>query len=155
MKITEWFCRAVAAGLMPKWENIYSTQIGINSFVIASPDKGYIEICNTNIDAFKMFENIALIDNSVILRSNGKDLYSLEWRRPTEQDVGKMCWLRIGGCIILAELKDMYQELCENTNWLYWIYNTSYDGSFTDDILLADHGQITPTESDFKRIYGE
>lgn len=88
-----------------------------------------------------------LFDGIIQLRKDGKDLYSLEWRRPTEQDIGKMCWF---ADVCFDDNKRLHLDS------LYGIENTyldTHDNGF-EHCLLADHGQLAPTEEDFKRIYG-
>lgn len=145
MKITEWFARAVAAWLMPEWENIFATyEWDYETWVLTNSEKNTKEIW-----LHDCFDPIPYINGAedtlqyIQLRKNGKDLYSLEWRKPTEQDVSKMCWFydadSIG--ITLSTL-----AVCD-------FQRRQYDEDYF--FLLADHGRLAPTEADFKRIYGE
>jgi hypothetical protein len=143
MKITEWFARAVAAGLMPECKEITAI------FLKISGDYFWVITGGNSWQDMKTYYSIPsdLVsesnDKKITLHSNGKDLYSLEWRKPTKQDVGKMCWLLTidsfdGKVIMLISLaeEDLYSE-------------------FSYQILLADHGQIAPTEADFLKVYGD
>ncbi len=136
MKITEWFARAVAAGLMPDWKNIYVKRNHEDSIMFYN---------NINCDEEIMLNydsNIYVEDCQ--LRKDGKDLFKLEWRKPTEHDVRKMCWFIDGDNIILAELKNILNDRMHK-------YRTNFDGFVY--CILADHGQIAPTKEDFERVY--
>ncbi len=140
LTIQEWFARAVAAGLMPDDEDI-------SGRIVFTEGKRTIMLFNESKEIYRVEElwnsNSTVIGNDTQLRKDGKDLFGLEWRKPTEGDVGKMCWLsttdaydrKIVMCITLTE-EDLYSE-------------------FSYQTLIADHGQISPTEQNFKRIYGE
>jgi hypothetical protein len=132
MKITEWFARAVVAGLMRTSSDLKATYDGYN-WIITDDQTGF-EVDNDVVDSAEY------IGDEIQLRKDGKDLYSLEWRKPTESDIGKMCWY--------------YDEEFSSI--------TLFDFSYTDlkgieesgeEYLIADHGQIAPNEADFKRIY--
>jgi hypothetical protein len=130
MTITEWFCRAVTAGLMPEYKNISVNAVGTNIHMIY------------DVDTDNLITTVYTIqtegeDDSIQLRKDGKDLYSLEWRKPTKQDVGRMCWCNQSYC---GRFELLYQKIYEDSD----ISN-----------CLADHGAIAPTEADFLKAYGE
>ena len=83
-------------------------------------------------------------NKKITLRKDGVNLYELEWRKPTEYDIGKMCWLKDDelGCIALTMFSN-----CDFEFMKIEPYNSKY--------LLADHGQIAPTEQDFIKVYGD
>lgn len=141
LTIQQWFARAVAAGLMPEWENVWAiyTKSGWVLRDCQGGESYYIPVELSPISK----------SNTIQLRSNGKDLYSLEWRKPTEQDVGKMCWVKHYD----RSIKILPIENVRIDNRVSFISSNSLYN--IKDCLLADHGQIAPTESDFKRIYGE
>jgi hypothetical protein len=126
MTITEWFARAVAAGLMPEWKNVIAYWSGDTANVY-------------NDDTDESFQTGIDVDefDCIQLRKDGKDLYSLEWRKPTKQDVGRMCWCNQSYC---GRFELLYQKIYEDSD----ISN-----------CLADHGAIAPTEADFLKAYGE
>lgn len=138
MNITEWFARAVAAGLMPEWEDIIaSTGVNKTNRIWRLEDPNY------NISTWIPYNlQWGVPGEKIVLRRKGKDLYSLEWRKPTEQDVGKMCWFYDSdeNYITLAIL-----AICD-------FQRRQYDEDYF--FLLADHGQIAPTEADFIKEYG-
>lgn len=141
LTITEWFARAVAVGLMPDVEGIYAEW---------SERDGFWELYIDNT----LMQNIIICSDGkkseqIQLRKDGKDLFELEWRKPTESDIGKMCWVRHYDrtikLLLIENVRINSRVSFINSNSLYEI----------KDCLLADHGQIAPTEADFKRIYGE
>lgn len=150
MKITEWFARLVAAGLIPtKWDNIET---------IYKPSKGWVIYNNhpNDSDVIVVKHKVGQGKDYCIiqLRKDGKDLYSLEWRKPTSEDIGKMCWFYDNNkdIVLLSEIRQ------------YWSLSNTFQPEkfcFEEDqfsyyyCLLADHGQIAPTEDDFKQVYGE
>lgn len=140
LSVTEWFARAVAAGLMPECKEVTAI------FLKISGDYFWVITGGNSWQDMKTYYSITsdLIsesnDKKITLRSNGKDLYSLEWTKPTEQDVGKMCWFWNRSAISLVALDYHRLNLIAN--------NVDFCG------LLADHGQIAPTEADFLKVYG-
>jgi hypothetical protein len=139
MTIQEWYARAVAAGLMPDWKNIIAYWSGDTANVYNDDTDQYIET-GIEVDEF----------DHIQLRSNGKDLYSLEWRKPTEHDIGKMCWFWSYNFITcLSKLHTILSHhACSQNTYMGNSVHACY-------CLLADHGAIAPTEADFLKAYGE
>jgi hypothetical protein len=145
MKITEYWATLVAVGLAHKFKNV-EARLDINfkktPTWFIKVDNGGTSWCNWQVDDCELQEGHKIVQ----LRKDGKDLYKLEWRKPTLDDVGKMCWFSTGyGSMELAKLKEIKLGYKADTI-------TSYEYNYC---LLADHGQVSPTEADFKRIYGE
>lgn len=143
MKITEWFCRTVAVGLIPEWPDIYAEMHTVTVDGLEQQQYCCVSKVKEDDNFCLPYNYIESFDGTIQLRQNNKDLYSLEWRKPTEQDVSKMCWFydadSIG--ITLSTL-----AVCD-------FQRRQYDEDYF--FLLADHGRLAPTEADFKRIYGE
>lgn len=155
MNIQEWFARAVAAGLMPdSLKNVYAKYMCYNN------DSWFWVIYNAEFDGLIPIEymkieikNLSGLDKdgsgdqrTIQLRKDGKDLYSLEWRKPTESDVGKMCWIsEPDGVLMLAEISGIGL-------WAITVLNKKGKPYTVQNVLLANH-PFPPTEQDFKRIY--
>ena len=144
MTITEYFCRMCAAGLMPEWENIWYRCGEIKDGSNCCNTYNSMEVCK--------YLNVEKPDDAFQLRKDGVNLYKLEWRKPDVEDVGKMCWFWRPNTIILDYLLGI--TLDEELNLVYYdrlnefVVNHSYDYC-----LLADHGQLAPTEQDFIKVY--
>ena len=155
MRITEWFARAVAAGLMPDDEDI-------SGRIVFTEGKRTIMLFNESKEIYRVEElwnsNSTVIGNDTQLRKDGKDLFGLEWRKPTEGDVGKMCWFYSNRnhkdkTVYCAELFEFQNEF--NVMGTKFIYHLAGEYARPEKYcLLADHNQVAPTEADFKRIYG-
>lgn len=142
MKITEWFCRTVAVGLIPEWPDIYAEMHTVTVDGLEQQQYCCVSKVKEDDNFCLPYNYIESFDGTIQLRQNNKDLYSLEWRKPTKEDYGKSAWfITETKHIILKVVIDDYDEYCINNE--YRMY------------LLANHGQIAPTEADFKRIYGE
>ena len=145
MDIKEYWARLVASGLAPDWESIEN--------IIAIYDGEYwvIQIYSSDslLYAYRAnkysIESSECIGDEIQLRKDGVDLYHLDWRKPTEQDIGKMFWFYNDdyNAIVLANLE------VENGQYKYDFRLPPYD------CLLASHGQIAPTIEDFKQVYGD
>ena len=141
MKITEYWARLVASGLAPDCENVflYINRI-LKYYSIRNDNYNHTLLIKTEKDDTLIFNS----NNEIQLRKDSVDLYHLEWRKPTEQDIGKMCWFYNDdyNAIVLANLE------VENGQYRYDFRLPPYD------CLLANHGQIAPTAEDFKQVYG-
>jgi hypothetical protein len=85
-------------------------------------------------------------NHDIQLRKDGIDLVKLQWQKPTEADIGKMCWFytfRDG--IILCKLKSVLKEGA-------FIANETVSFNYTK-CLLATNGRICPTIEDFEEAY--
>ena len=135
LTIQQWFARAVAAGLMPEWENVWAIYTK-SGWVLRDCQGGksyYIPVELSPISK----------SNTIQLRKDSKDLYSLEWRKPTKQDIGRHIWiLERWSSTRLSYIDCSIADFDEN-------------GNNCTKAILADHGQIAPTEQNFKQAYGE
>ena len=142
--IQQYFAEMSAAGLVPDCKqahNIYACQVNwFECWHIKLMEKNQRDPFSVIIIPYSI---IAKSGISVIqLRSNGKDLAKLEWQKPTEQDVGKMCWFYscdYSGFITLSELGSCDEE------------RMKHDESYL--CLLATHGRLCPEPSDFEEVY--
>jgi len=145
-EIQEFWAELVTAGLLPfaNCENATAKYHGCAWRIRLSND---IHIYDMNIFDLKSTNNYEPIQ----LRSNGIDLVKLEWQKPTEQDVGKMCWFwdfEIGLIV--------HGELCLNKDM-------DYDGQFAVKLnneyepyeycLVATHGRLAPEPKNFEEAY--
>ena len=141
--IQEYWSKLVAAGLTPNWQNtvggIY--EIG-NAFVIYFKDDKSIQ---NNILEIRTTD-LCKLSERIQLSKNGIDLVKLEWRKPTEQDVEKMCWIMLyDKTLLIAKIEkvSIYGYIsCYDNNSLYNI-----------NVLLATHGRLAPTIEDFEEVY--
>lgn len=136
MKITEWFARAVSAGLVPEWGDIIADYFpSSKEWHIGSLEKN-LSFIIPNIETIKQGDR-----NTIQLRKDGKDLYSLEWRKPTENDIGKKTWmLACDGTLLLQTITEI---------------SISRGQLKAFPCLLADHGQICPDVESFRKVYDE
>ena len=101
MTITEYFARMCAAGLMP-------TSQECNEILAVYGRFGWALRFGDGKNYYIPIELSPIAKCNVIqLRKDGVNLYELEWRKPTEQDVGKMCWHLNNNVISLAEIKSI------------------------------------------------
>ena len=146
MDIKEYWARLVASGLAPKEDNICASYNPYRSHYLKIADDNRLLLCAN----FKNTICEKAID-PIQLRKDGVDLYHLEWRKPTEQDIGKMCWFLVGydeGGIMLSSL----WAVDENN-----IYGAEANivTDTSEYCLMASYGQIAPTIKDFKQVYGD
>ena len=152
MTITEYFARMCAAGLAPDWDNIWALEVDNKTVYLADMD--FIHCAIGHSHKATLIHDVSTTQREIQLRKDGVNLYQLEWRKPTEQDIGKMCWFyneepNIKGYNVTKDiLKDLY-------NNCYYIGYWEDDKTYYDYCLLADHEQIIPTVEDFKKVYGE
>lgn len=140
MEITEYWARLVASGLAPDWDNVWYAQGELR-------DEEYLSETRASLEVPAHFE-MYYSKEPFKLREEGIDLYRLEWRKPTKEDVKKMCWfINKNGDII------KYTWLNE-VECGHKIMRFRVGGIWYRQCLLADYGQIAPTVADFKRIYG-
>ena len=137
--IQQYFAEMSAAGLVPDCKqahNIYACQVNwFECWHIKLMEKNQRDPFSVIIIPYNI---IAKSGISVIqLRKDGKDLVKLEWQKPTEQDVGKMCWVCSKACGVIGLL-----ELRKK------------DFPFDDDelTLLATHGRLCPEPSNFEEV---
>jgi hypothetical protein len=91
MNIKEYWARLVSAGLAPDWKNVWAYWDD-NGYRIQNP----IDISNH----YALYTPLPICiksDETIQLRKDGIDQYKLEWREPTEQDIGKECWFSEDG----------------------------------------------------------
>lgn len=157
LTIQEWFARSVAAGLMPECNYAFAEYSeswhGVKEWSIYT---GMTENCRDTILVRKVIEKPDDEEDArVSLRKDGKDLYLLEWRKPTEQDVGKMCWFANENSHRRIEIDAFgyLNKMCNeyNNQLCYFAYGSGYIHYYC---LLADHGRLAPTEADFIKVYG-
>lgn len=152
MNILEYWAKLVAAGLISEnLKNVYArNHFLLKTWIIYSPenldpnsDLGVICRIQMNYNELSNFERMQ--DKDIQLRKDGKDLYPLEWRKPTEDDIDKMCWFRqkeiILDSLFSIEEKKYYDRL----------YGSYYE--LYEYCLVADHGQLSPTQEDFEKVY--
>lgn len=148
LTIQQWFAKAVAAGLMSEWHGIKACKANITS-----PNNWWELHTNNNLIFMRlMYAPIRCERKDPIiinLRIDGKDLYSLEWRKPNEQDVGKMCWFLLPNLGIIQSIIADIKYLGKVKHYL------TKNSVYCPYCLLADHGQIAPDEEAFKRAYGD
>jgi len=142
MTIQEYWTKLVAARLAPEskyaWADSSQYKDGIRIKVWIGKDE-YMVLPTTLIDK---------IDKPIQLRKDGIDLVHLEWRKPTKQDIGKMCWFydRHNNTITLSELRNYLP------NEIVWRYESNC--MFYSEAIFATHSRLAPTIKDFKEIYG-
>jgi len=135
MTIQEYWAKLVAAGLAPDWGNVHGIMYKGSAIFYSD-----IEL---------LFQSD--LEEVSQLRKDGIDLVYLEWQKPTEQDIGKMCWLRKGTksnieCGILKESK----------KWNNFYGDYAYKDNNGEDyrfFLSATHGRLAPNVEDFERAY--
>jgi len=142
--ITKYWARLVAAGLAPEDKEVYA------------------ENFSTDIQIPHIFNNDIYINLSglherlkipiIQLRKDGKDLFKLEWRMPTKNDIGKKCWFLVGWDagnrsqgIMLSNFEEKYP--------IGYAFETNMQPDLSKYCLVADYGQICPTFEDFRRIF--
>ena len=88
MEIKEYWSILVAAGLIEEWENMEAIYKPITGWVIYENHPNDLDAIVIGKHKVSSGKNFAIIQ----LRKDGVNLYELEWIKPTEQDIGKMCW---------------------------------------------------------------
>lgn len=146
MNIKEYWARLVVANLAPDWKNVIAVLGATNQWLLSN--------CEPFPEIIETPRIIGIKDDTEIqLRKDGVDLYKLEWRKPTEEDIGKMCWFYDG------YYKNWNYGILYNITLLYYPENTNVKKTNHHQgwgrCLLADHGQIAPTEQDFIEVYNE
>jgi hypothetical protein len=142
MNIKEYWAKLVASGLAPndRWVMAIYNEYS-RSWCIHESDRKSIYLWVGNEIAHAGNPN-----EEILLRKDGVDLYKPEWQKPTEADIGKMCWFytfRDG--IILCELKSVLKEGA-------FIANQTISFNYTK-CLLANNGRLTPTVENFEEAY--
>ena len=144
MNIKEYWARLVDSGLAPDWDNVVAHWYRESEAWGLDNNKSGGRVLST-IPSLEHPKDQEYKNCVIQLRKDGKDLYELEWRKPTEEDVGKMCWFynEIGMDnipeISLTKLDDIEEDIDEENE---------------NCCLLADHGQIAPTPEDFIKVFG-
>ena len=128
--IQEYFAELSAAGLAPDWSDVIA-----NTGANKANRIWRLEDPNYNISTWIPFNlQWGAKSERIQLRSNGIDLVKLEWQKPIEQDVGKMCWVYDKEYDVIGLMK-LRQS----------------DFPFPEDeyCLLATHGRLAPRPEDF------
>jgi hypothetical protein len=145
MLIQEYWAKLVVSGLAPECDNIFAVWESIETFG-GSFDKCWL-LRQTNYETDYYFDFIPSlnidkpVDNkfTIQLRKDGIDLYKLEWQKPTEVDIGKMCWFYNRNAISLSDL-DKYKFDLINNNCQFFC-------------VLTTNGRLCPTVEDFEEAY--
>ena len=154
MKITEWFSRGVASGIILRVQNI---KFSLEHIPGQGENKDWYLIfdggnCVRKCDIPIPINTPDRLENPIQLRKDGVDLYHLEWIKPTKEDIGKMCWVKdeYDDRITIMEFsKKMFLLMNPNSMKLPKTRNIYYR------VLIASHGQICPKLEDFKQVYGD
>ena len=149
-EIQEFWAELVTSGLAPDWSDVIASTGANKNRIWRLEDPNY------NISTWIPFNlQWGAKSERIQLRSNGIDLVKLKWQKPTEQDVGKMCWFYDQDIksVTLNKLLDLSHSFSDHSIPIFKMALMSYKTEWYNYCLLAIHGRLAPTIDDFEECY--